>query len=228
MLRQPILGRTIFSTIQRRAMGSKDSKRSSSHCARNFPTYTAKSSTCTPTGTTSSCMCTPCANLAPGDWPSWTSFGSSTARLSNTGMCGRTFRKPPPTSTECSRDPWERAGASRLRPLVLLRNDWPGLASKMSMVDMQSQPQKAFPVSWDQFHRDARALAWRLTDAGPFEAIVCITRGGLVPAAIVARELNLRIIETICVKSYGNPTEQGELKVLKGVAQSILAGRDGE
>jgi xanthine phosphoribosyltransferase len=143
-------------------------------------------------------------------------------------MCGRTFRKPPPTSTECSRDPWERAGASRLRPLVLLRNDWPGLASKMSMVDMQSQPQKAFPVSWDQFHRDARALAWRLTDAGPFEAIVCITRGGLVPAAIVARELNLRIIETICVKSYGNPTEQGELKVLKGVAQSILAGRDGE
>jgi len=96
------------------------------------------------------------------------------------------------------------------------------------MVNMQSQPQKAFPVSWDQFHRDARALAWRLTDAGPFEAIVCITRGGLVPAAIVARELNLRIIETICVKSYGNPTEQGELKVLKGLADSIRAGRDGE
>ena len=96
------------------------------------------------------------------------------------------------------------------------------------MVDMQAQPQKAFPVSWDQFHRDARALAWRLTDAGPFKAIVCITRGGLVPAAIVARELNLRIIETICVKSYGNPTEQGELKVLKGVADDIRTGRDGE
>jgi len=96
------------------------------------------------------------------------------------------------------------------------------------MIDMRSTPQKAFPVSWDQFHRDARALAWRLTDTGPFEAIVCITRGGLVPAAIVARELNLRIIETICVKSYGNPTEQGELRVLKGVADGIRAGRDGE
>ncbi|MET0358614.1 MAG: xanthine phosphoribosyltransferase, partial [Pararhizobium sp.] len=24
-----------------------------------------------------------------------------------------------------------------------------------------SLPEKAFPVSWDQFHRDARALAWR-------------------------------------------------------------------
>ena len=58
---------------------------------------------------------------------------------------------------------------------------------------------KSYPVSWDQFHRDARALAWRLADKGPFEAIVCITRGGLVPAAIVARELDLRLIETVCV-----------------------------
>ena len=56
--------------------------------------------------------------------------------------------------------------------------------------------EKAFPVSWDQFHRDARALAWRLSAAGPFDAIVAVTRGGLVPAAIVARELELRVIET--------------------------------
>ncbi|MGD0188663.1 MAG: xanthine phosphoribosyltransferase, partial [Roseiarcus sp.] len=34
--------------------------------------------------------------------------------------------------------------------------------------------EKAFPVSWDQFHRDARALAWRLAASGPFEAIVAI------------------------------------------------------
>ena len=51
----------------------------------------------------------------------------------------------------------------------------------------QAQAEKAFPVSWDQFHRDARALAWRLAEAGPFQAVVCITRGGLVPAAIVSR-----------------------------------------
>ena len=49
----------------------------------------------------------------------------------------------------------------------------------------QSAPPKAFPVSWDQFHRDCRAMAWRLADKGKFDAIVCITRGGLVPAAIV-------------------------------------------
>jgi len=82
-------------------------------------------------------------------------------------------------------------------------------------------PEKAFPVSWDQFHRDSRALAWRLHGAGPFKAIVAITRGGLVPAGIVARELDIRLIETVCVASYSHIT-QGELKVLKGVASQIV------
>jgi xanthine phosphoribosyltransferase len=81
--------------------------------------------------------------------------------------------------------------------------------------------EKIFPVSWDQFHRDCRALAWRLSGAGPFEAIVCITRGGLVPAAIVARELGVRLIETVCVTSYDH-TRQSDLKVLKNVAASIV------
>ncbi len=84
-------------------------------------------------------------------------------------------------------------------------------------------PEKIFPVSWDQFHRDSRALAWRLHDAGPFEAVVCITRGGLVPAAVVARELNVRIIETICIASYHNYKNQGEIKVMKGVAPEVTA-----
>src|SRR6202045_5177326 len=86
----------------------------------------------------------------------------------------------------------------------------------------QAQAQKAFPVSWDEFHRDARALAWRLAEAGPFAAVVCITRGGLVPAAIVARELGIRVIETVCVASYDH-VSQGELKVLKTVAAEVAA-----
>jgi xanthine phosphoribosyltransferase len=88
-------------------------------------------------------------------------------------------------------------------------------------------PQRAFPVSWDQFHRDARALAWRLAGAGPFEAIVCITRGGLVPAAIVARELGNRLIETVCVASYHDYRNQGDLVVLKDIAPSVKALGDG-
>src|ERR1700749_5020902 len=87
---------------------------------------------------------------------------------------------------------------------------------------VRRDPAKIFPVSWDQFHRDSRALAWRLSGAGPFEAIVCITRGGLVPTAIVARELGIKIIETICVSSYAG-TSQGDLKVLKNVADAVIA-----
>ena len=90
---------------------------------------------------------------------------------------------------------------------------------------MDEKWQKSFPVSWDQFHRDARALAWRLSAAGPFSAVVAVTRGGLVPAAVVARELGIRVIETVCVASY-EYDKQGEIQVLKSIASGI-AGKDG-
>ncbi|VTZ27684.1 Xanthine phosphoribosyltransferase [Methylocella tundrae] len=88
----------------------------------------------------------------------------------------------------------------------------------------QPNMRKAFHVSWDQFHRDARALAWRLSASGPFYGMVAVTRGGLVPAAIVARELNLRLIDTFCVTSYVDENVRGQVKVLKGVSPDI--GRD--
>ncbi|MCH7540897.1 MAG: xanthine phosphoribosyltransferase, partial [Proteobacteria bacterium] len=72
---------------------------------------------------------------------------------------------------------------------------------------------KAFPVSWQELHRDSKALAWRLVDLGSWQGIVAIARGGLVPAAIIARELEIRLIETICVSSYDHQT-QGRVKIL--------------
>jgi len=88
---------------------------------------------------------------------------------------------------------------------------------------------KPFPVSWDQFHRDARALAWRLNGAGPFRALVAVTRGGLVPAAIVAREIDMRVIDTLCVVSYDH-TRQSEMQILKGLSDAVikLGGNGGE
>jgi len=80
--------------------------------------------------------------------------------------------------------------------------------------------QKSFPVTWDQFHRDSRALAWRLATMGPFDAVVAIARGGLVPAAIVARELNIRTVETVAVKSYDHQNKGG-IQVLKEISQSV-------
>ena len=91
---------------------------------------------------------------------------------------------------------------------------------------MDEKWQKSFPVSWDQFHRDARALAWRLSAAGPFEAVVAITRGGLVPAAVVARELGIRVIETICVASY-DYDKQGTINILKTVSEKIVGSDKG-
>ncbi len=95
-----------------------------------------------------------------------------------------------------------------------------------------SQPaNKAFPVSWDQFHRDCKALAWRLAGAaeakGEWKAIVSITRGGLVPAAIIARELGIRNIETICIASYHEYKDQGDLTIIKSISPDLITADGG-
>ncbi len=74
--------------------------------------------------------------------------------------------------------------------------------------------QHYFTVTWDQLHRDARALAWRLIERGPFQGIVAITRGGLIPAAIIARELEVRLIESVCVVTY-DEEEMGQPRITK-------------
>jgi xanthine phosphoribosyltransferase len=80
-----------------------------------------------------------------------------------------------------------------------------------------------YTVSWDQLHRDSKALAWRLNDRGPWRGIVAITRGGLIPAAIVARELEARLIETVSVVTY-DEQERG----LPQVVKTPTAAGDGE
>ncbi|MFG6158349.1 xanthine phosphoribosyltransferase [Halomonas sp. 1390] len=70
-------------------------------------------------------------------------------------------------------------------------------------------------ISWDQLHRDVRELCQRLVERD-IKGIVAITRGGLIPAALIARELDVRLIDTVCIKSYER-MEQGGLEVMKGV-----------
>ena len=84
--------------------------------------------------------------------------------------------------------------------------------------------EKGFHVSWDQLHRDARALAWRLQGEAPeggWRAVVAITRGGMAPAMIVARELDIRLVDTISVKSYNHQT-QSEPVVIKAPNPDVV------
>jgi len=85
--------------------------------------------------------------------------------------------------------------------------------------------EKGFHVSWDQIHRDSRALAWRLDGHGPddggWRGIVAVTRGGMAPAMIVARELDIRTVDTISVKSYNHQT-QSDAVVLKAPEAALM------
>ena len=90
--------------------------------------------------------------------------------------------------------------------------------------------EKGFHISWDQIHRDSRALAWRLEKKGPFEgqwsAVVAITRGGMVPAMIIARELDIRVVDTISVKSYDHQS-QSAAKILKSPDKDLMGNGKG-
>ena len=74
-------------------------------------------------------------------------------------------------------------------------------------------------ISWPELHRDARYLCRVLSELGDFKGIVAITRGGLIPAALVARELEIRLIDTICVVSYGSGEAEGGAQKSQGALQ---------
>lgn len=71
-------------------------------------------------------------------------------------------------------------------------------------------------LSWDDVQRDARRLATQLATHPPFNGVIAIPRGGLVPAAVLARELDIHLIETLCIVSYDHQ-DRGQPNVLKGV-----------
>lgn len=73
-------------------------------------------------------------------------------------------------------------------------------------------------ISWQELHWDTKELARRLLTTGKqFRRLIVVTRGGLVPAAVIARELDLRHIDTVCIASYDGQV-QGATRVLKSVS----------
>ena len=78
-------------------------------------------------------------------------------------------------------------------------------------------------ISWPELHRDTRLLCHALMEKEPFKGIIAIARGGMIPAALVSRELEIRVLDTICASSYNESNEEGaqntrsKVKILKGV-----------
>lgn len=84
-----------------------------------------------------------------------------------------------------------------------------------------SAPTLSTKISWDDFHRDAALLAALLRAVQPCNTLLAITRGGLVPAAIVACALDIRRIETIGLASYDDNNRRGDLERLKPASDII-------
>ena len=91
------------------------------------------------------------------------------------------------------------------------------------MKDMASAG-KIHASSWHEMHRESTDLAQRLADGGPWHGMVAISRGGLVPAAVIARVLDIRLIETICLSSYDGQQVRGTLEIVKAAPESIGDG----
>ncbi|MBL13434.1 MAG: Xanthine phosphoribosyltransferase [Alphaproteobacteria bacterium MarineAlpha3_Bin7] len=75
-------------------------------------------------------------------------------------------------------------------------------------------------VDWAEVHRDAKELVRKLVGSGEWNGIIAVTRGGLVPAAIIAREMGIRHIDTLCIATYD---EQyiGDVNVIKKPADAV-------
>jgi xanthine phosphoribosyltransferase len=76
-------------------------------------------------------------------------------------------------------------------------------------------------ISWHEIQRLSLQLVDQLRPLGPWAGLVAVTRGGLIPAGLVAHGLELQTIDTFCVASYAG-TVQGGLSILKPAS---LSGR---
>jgi xanthine phosphoribosyltransferase len=99
------------------------------------------------------------------------------------------------------------------------------LANWMPMTDRSPQPADHV-VTWDEVHRDARALVDLLPPRPAWTGIIAIARGGLVPATIVAREMSIRMLDTLCVAAYDD-RKKSTLTVLKIPEAAVAARGDG-
>ncbi len=80
-------------------------------------------------------------------------------------------------------------------------------------------------ISWEEFYSDSKYLCKEIQSMNMnIKGIVCITRGGLVPTAIISSELNIRKIETYGIKTYSDSYQKEDKKEI--LSMPIEALRD--
>jgi xanthine phosphoribosyltransferase len=89
-----------------------------------------------------------------------------------------------------------------------------------------NQKNTSHNVSWTEVHRDTKHLVRKLIGMGPWDGIVALTRGGLVPASILAREMKIRVVDTLCISTYEEQL-RGTVKVLKVPERAVAVEGEG-
>lgn len=78
-------------------------------------------------------------------------------------------------------------------------------------------------ISWDDIKRDSVILAEKIRSEFTVpDRILAVTRGGLIPAALVTRALGIKRIETIGLESYHGKRQDEAMNVLKNADPDFL------
>jgi len=59
-------------------------------------------------------------------------------------------------------------------------------------------------------HDQSRLLGLALKDKAPWKGILAVTRGGMIPACLVAQEIGVKHIETISIESYSHQDQASD------------------
>ncbi len=75
---------------------------------------------------------------------------------------------------------------------------------------------KELYLSWDEVQANCIELAYKIiATKRRYDAIVAVTRGGMFPAGVLARELDIHYVDTICLSRYNVMEVNDEEQVLK-------------
>jgi xanthine phosphoribosyltransferase len=71
-------------------------------------------------------------------------------------------------------------------------------------------------LTWTDLYQDAKDLAAAIKKENNWDQIIAVSRGGLFPAAVIAKEIGVMHVDTVCISSYRN-YEKKEMRIIKRI-----------